>query len=142
MLDNLTEKARQAILKAQEYVRARQQQEVQIAHLLRAMLDGEIAIPALLKKLNINETELNNKLAVIMDSYPKVYGVNNYGSHLSKEASAAVQISQTIAKESGDEFVAIDLLLLGILKVESDPTVRLLKSLGLKEGDLDRKSVV
>ena len=136
MLDKLTEKARQAILKAQEYVRARQQQEVQIAHLLRAMIDGEISVGALFKKLNINETELNNKLAVIMDSYPKVYGVSNYGSHLSKEASAAVQISQTIAKDSGDEFVAVDLLLLGILKVESDATARLLKTLGLKEAEL------
>lgn len=137
MFDKLTEKARQAILKSQELVRSRQQQDVQIAHLLKAMLvTDEQVVGFLLKKLNINVSELTNKLAVIMDSYPKVYGVTNYGSHLSKEASASVQIAQTIAKDNGDEFVAIDMLLLGILKVENDATARLLKSLGLAEAPL------
>jgi ATP-dependent Clp protease ATP-binding subunit ClpB len=140
MFEKLTEKSRQAILKAQEYVRARQQQDVQIAHLLRGMIDVDDAnagVGYLLKKLNINLTELTNKLAVIMDQYPKVYGVTNYGSHLSKDASTSVQIAQTIAAQSGDEFVAVDTLLLGILKVETDATARLLRTLGVKESDLD-----
>ena len=140
MFEKLTEKSRQAILKAQEYVRARQQQDVQIAHLLRGMIDVDDAnagVGYLLKKLNINLTELTNKLAVIMDQYPKVYGVTNYGSHLSKDASTAVQIAQTIAAQSGDEFVAIDTLLLGVLKVETDATARLLRTLGVKETELD-----
>jgi ATP-dependent Clp protease ATP-binding subunit ClpB len=140
MFEKLTEKSRQAILKAQEFVRVRQQQDVQIAHLLRGMIDVDDAnagVGYLLKKLNVNLTELNNKLGVIMDQYPKVYGISNYGSHLSKEASSCVQIAQTIAAQSGDEFVAIDMLLLGVLKVENDPTARLLRTLGVKDTDLD-----
>lgn len=140
MFDKLTEKSRQAILKAQEHVRTRQQQDVQISHLLRAMIDTDqdnAGVTYLLKKLNVNQTELNNKLAVIMDQYPKVYGITNYGSHLSKEASTAVQIAQTIAAQFGDEYVAVDMLLLGILKVETDPAAKLLKSLGVQESALD-----
>ena len=140
MFEKLTEKSRQAILKAQEFVRARQQQDVQIAHLLRGMIDVDDAnagVGYLLKKLNVNLTELNNKLGVIMDQYPKVYGITNYGSHLSKEASTCVQVAQTIAAQSGDEFVAVDVLLLGVLKVENDPTARLLRTLGVKDTDLD-----
>jgi ATP-dependent Clp protease ATP-binding subunit ClpB len=56
---------------------------------------------------------------------------------LSKDASTSVQIAQTIAAQSGDEFVAVDTLLLGILKVETDATARLLRTLGVKESDLD-----
>jgi ATP-dependent Clp protease ATP-binding subunit ClpB len=41
MFDKLTEKARQSILKAQEYVRLKEQQDVQISHLLTAMIDIE-----------------------------------------------------------------------------------------------------
>ncbi len=139
MFEKLTEKSRQAILKAQEYVRARQQQDVQIAHLLRGMIDVDDAnagVAYLLKKLGVQMAELTNKLAVIMDQYPKVYGINNYGSHLSKEASTAVQIAQTAAQQSGDEFVAVDVLLMGILRVESDPSAKLLRTLGVKESDL------
>ena len=54
MFEKLTEKARQSILKAQEYVRAREQQDVQIAHLLKGMIDVEDSVVVnLLKKTNI-----------------------------------------------------------------------------------------
>lgn len=136
MFDKFTEKARQAVLKAQEYVRARQQQDVQIAHLLKGMLEvDESVVGYLLKKLGVNISDLNNKLDVIMDSYPKVYGTGNIGSHLSKEASLVIQNAQNLAKDFGDEFVAVDIILAGIFSVD-DKTARLLRSLGVNEKDL------
>jgi ATP-dependent Clp protease ATP-binding subunit ClpB len=136
MFDKFTEKARQAVLKAQEYVRARQQQDVQIAHLMKGMLEvDESVVGYLLKKLGVNISDLNNKLDVIMDSYPKVYGTGNMGSHLSKEASLVIQNAQNLAKDFGDEFVAVDIILAGIFSVD-DKTARLLRSLGVNEKDL------
>jgi ATP-dependent Clp protease ATP-binding subunit ClpB len=136
MFDKFTEKARQAVLKAQEYVRARQQQDVQIAHLMKGMLEvDESVVGYLLKKLGVNISDLNNKLDVIIDSYPKVYGTGNLGSHLSKEASLVIQNAQNLAKDFGDEFVAVDIILAGIFSVD-DKTARLLRSLGVNEKDL------
>ena len=136
MFDKFTEKARQAVLKAQEYVRARQQQDVQIAHLMKGMLEvDESVVGYLLKKLGVNISDLINKLDVIMDSYPKVYGTGNMGSHLSKEASLVIQNAQNLAKDFGDEFVAVDIILAGIFSVD-DKTARLLRSLGVNEKDL------
>ena len=136
MFDKFTEKARQAVLKAQEYVRARQQQDVQIAHLMKGMLEvDESVVGYLLKKLGVNISDLNNKLDLIMDSYPKVYGTGNMGSHLSKEASLVIQNAQNLAKDFGDEFVAVDIILAGIFSVD-DKTARLLRSLGVNEKDL------
>lgn len=137
MFEKLTEKARQSILKAQEYVRIREQQDVQIAHLLKGMLDVEDSIVAnLLKKTNIDIAELNNRLALIMDTYPKVYGGNNHGSHLSKQASKAIQAAQGLAQELGDEYVAMDMVLAGIFTVKEDKTTKLLNTLGGNEKDL------
>ncbi|WCL80414.1 AAA family ATPase [Saprospira sp. CCB-QB6] len=132
MFDKFTEKARQAVLKAQEYVRGRQQQDVQLAHLLAAMLEvDDNVVGYLLKKLSVNLKDLKQKLEVIMDAYPKVYGSNS-GSHLSKEASLAIQNAQNLARDFGDEFVALDMILAGIFSVD-DKTTRLLRSLGANE---------
>jgi ATP-dependent Clp protease ATP-binding subunit ClpB len=136
MFDKFTEKARQAVLKAQEYVRTRQQQDVQVSHLLKGMLEVDESVVAyLLKKLGVNISDLNNKLDVIMDSYPKVYGSASSGSHLSREASLVIQNAQNLAKDFGDEFVAVDIILAGIFSVD-DKTSRLLRSLGVNEKEL------
>ncbi|BDS14165.1 ATP-dependent Clp protease ATP-binding subunit [Aureispira anguillae] len=137
MFDKLTEKARQSILKAQEYVRSKEQQDVQIAHLLKGMMDIEDSVVLyLLKKLSIDIGELTNRLSLIMETYPKVYGGNNHGSHLSKNASKAIQSAQNLAKDLGDEYVALDMILAGIFTVKTDKTAKLLTSMGTNEKDL------
>lgn len=137
MFDKLTEKARQSILKAQEYVRSKEQQDVQIAHLLKGMMDIEDSVVLfLLKKLSIDIGELTNRLSLIMETYPKVYGGNNHGSHLSKNASKAIQSAQNLAQDLGDEYVALDMILAGIFTVKTDKTTKLLTSMGTNEKDL------
>lgn len=137
MFDKLTEKARQSILKAQEYVRAKEQQDVQIAHLLKGMMDIEDSIVVfLLKKLSIDIGELTNRLSLITETYPKVYGGNSHGSHLSKHASKVIQAAQQLAKDFGDEYVAMDMILAGMLTVKQDKAVKLLVSMGANEKEL------
>ncbi|MCH2023933.1 MAG: AAA family ATPase [Saprospiraceae bacterium] len=137
MFDKLTENARQSILKAQEYVRSKEQQDVQIAHLLKGMMDVEDSIVVLLlKKMSIDVGELSNRLSLITETYPKVYGGKSHGSHLSKSASKAIQAAQNLAKDFGDEFVALDMILAGIFTVKIDKATKLLTSMGANEKDL------
>lgn len=137
MFDKLTEKARQAILKAQEYVRQKEQQDVQIAHLIKGMMDVEDSIVLfLLKKLNVDIGAFTNSLTLIMETYPKVYGGQNFGSHLSKSASKAIQDAASLAKDFGDEYVALDMIFAAILTIKNDKAVKLLKSMGANEKDL------
>merc|ERR1712129_222395 len=89
----------------------------------------------LLKKVSINLGDLTSKLDVLMDTYPKVYGSNS-GSHLSKDASQAIQAAQSLSKDFGDEFVAMDMILAGILTLDQDPTAKLLRNLGATSKDL------
>lgn len=137
MFEKLTEKARQSILKAQEYVRSKEQQDVQIAHLIKGMMDIEDSvIPFLIKKMSIDVGDLVSRLSLIMETYPKVYGGNSHGSHLSKNASKAIQAAQNLAKDFGDEYVALDMILAGIFTVQNDKATKLLISMGANEKDL------
>ena len=137
MFEKLTEKARQSILKAQEYVRSKEQQDVQIAHLIKGMMDIEDSvIPFLIKKMSIDVGDLVSRLSLIMETYPKVYGGNSHGSHLSKNASKAIQAAQSLAKDFGDEYVALDMILAGIFTVQADKATKLLVSMGANEKDL------
>lgn len=136
MFDKFTEKARQAVLKAQGYVREAQQQDVQIAHLLKGMLELEDSVAVyLLKKINVDISNLQDKLSTIIDTYPKVYGASS-GSHLSTKASQAIQAAQSLAKDFGDEYVAVDMILAGMFTVSSDSTIKTLRALGVNEKEL------
>ncbi|MCH2046906.1 MAG: type VI secretion system ATPase TssH, partial [Saprospiraceae bacterium] len=138
MIDKFTEKGRRAVLKAREYVRERQQQDVQIAHLLKGMMDLEESISvAILQKLNVDIADILDKLSALMDTYPKVYGAAS-GSHLSFQASQAIQAAQSLSRDFGDEFVEVDMILAGMFTVPTDPTVKTMIKMGVNKKDLSK----
>ncbi len=83
-------------------------------------------------KLSVNVPLLKQVLENILNSYPKVEGGDIM---LSREASKTLNEASIIAKKMKDEYVAIEHLLLAILKAKDD-TARLLKDNGFNEKDL------
>jgi len=131
--NNYTIKAQEAIQKASEIAAGNQQQAIETAHILKALLTvDENVVSHLLKKLNVNITYLGTELDKQIESFPKVSGSNIY---LSSGANNALQKAQGYLKEFNDEFVSVEHLLLGILAT-SDQTSSLLKSQGVTEKDL------
>jgi len=131
--NNFTIKSQEAIQKAMEISSTKQNQAVETSHVLKGMLTvDENVIPYLLKKLNVNLTTFTPALDRILDSYPKVSGGEQF---LSPDASKALQKATALSQESGDEFVSLEQILLGILFV-NDSTSRLLKENGVTEKDL------
>jgi len=132
-LSNLTIKAQEAVQKAQEIATAFQHQQIENAHLLKGMLSvDENVVPYLLQKLNVNLPVFKKALDQIIASFPKVTGGDQY---LSRDANKAVIKAGDIAKEMGDEFVAIEHLLLGMLSCD-DTAARLLKDNRVNLNDL------
>src|SRR5690606_12184802 len=130
-----TIKAQEAIQKASEIVIGHQQQSIEPAHLLKALLHvDEHLSPHLLKKLNVNITHLSQELDKQIDGFPKVSGSNIY---LSSTANSVLQKAQSYLKDFKDEFVSIEHLLLGILQVNS-PASSLLKDQGVTENHLKK----
>ncbi|MGJ1446822.1 ATP-dependent chaperone ClpB [Sphingobacterium spiritivorum] len=131
--NNYTIKAQEAIQKASEIASGNQQQAIEPAHILKALLTvDENIIDHLLKKLNVNITYLEGEVDKQIQSYPKVSGSNIY---LSNEANSALQKAQSYLKEFNDEFISIEHLLLGILNA-GGKTASLLKDQGVNEKDL------
>jgi len=131
--DNYTIKAQEALQKAAEIANGFQQQAIEPAHLLKALLQAdENVISFVLNKLNIQRNALDQGLDEIIAAYPKVSGQQPY---LSNDAAAALRQAESYLKSFGDEFIAIEHVMLGIM-VGKDKTAQLMKQQGFAEKDL------
>ncbi|HKK79713.1 MAG TPA: Clp protease N-terminal domain-containing protein, partial [Phaeodactylibacter sp.] len=129
-LNNFTIKAQEAVQHAQQIAMQEEHQAIEPAHLLKGILQvDENVTPFVLKKLGVNFDNVKRAVDSIIQSYPAVSGGNQY---LSRTATEALQKANTYLKEFGDEFVALEHLLLGILAVK-DSTAQMLKDSGITE---------
>jgi ATP-dependent Clp protease ATP-binding subunit ClpB len=128
-----TIKAQEIIQHAAQMAQGNQQQAVETGHVLKAILEEEPNTSQfLLNKLQVDVGVLENKLAHIINSYPKVSGGQPY---LSNEMAAASAKAQEYLKQFGDEFISIELILLGILGGK-DATANAMKEAGIREKPL------
>ena len=129
--DNFTNKAQDAILKAQKIASALSQQQVDNIHLIKGLLEiDENVTSFLLQQQKVDMTILKAKLDEAIGLFPKVKGSDK--QYLSKDANKALSRAKKMLKEFGDQFISIELVLLGIAQGE-DKAARLLKSLGASE---------
>lgn len=134
-LDNFTIKSQNTLQKAAEIAQGHNQQAVETVHVLKALLEeAENVSSFLLKKLNVNVEILNSVLDSMIQSLPKVSGGQPY---LSNEVNKAIQEATKISKEFKDEYISVEILLIGILKV-GDRTSQVLKDSGVTEGELKK----
>lgn len=131
--NNYTIKSQEVIQKATEIAAHHEQQAIEPGHILKAILEAkENMISFILKKLNVNAGLLQSKLDEIVKQYPRVSGGSSY---LSSSATQALNKATSYLKEFGDEYVAVEHLLLGILST-SDKAGRVMKDAGFTEKDL------
>ncbi|MBK9338941.1 MAG: ATP-dependent chaperone ClpB [Lewinellaceae bacterium] len=126
--DNFTIKAQEAILQAQQIAAGYEQQSVDTAHLLKGMLQADDSVTDfLLKKAGVNMPRFEQDLDKIIWETPKVQGADK--QYLTNEANKAIAAAKTLLKDYGDEYISLELLLLGIAK-GADKTARLLRENG------------
>lgn len=136
-LNNFTIKSQSVVQKALTLAQTNQQQAVETGHLLKALLtEADDVVGFLLKKLNINTSNLVKVLDRIIDTYPKVTGGEAY---LSPATNTALQKAIALSSEYGDDFVSVEHVLQGMLYV-NDSVSQLLKDSGVSESDL-RKAI-
>jgi ATP-dependent Clp protease ATP-binding subunit ClpB len=133
-LNNFTIKAQEAIQQAQQLASASSNSSIETGHILKGLLStDEQTLAFLLKKIGANTTRLNQALDAILLSYPRVS--DNAAQYLSNQANQVLLKAQNMLKDFGDEFVAVEHLLLALL-VQTDPIATLLKDAGVVEKDL------
>lgn len=132
-LNNLTINAQEAFQRAQTIASEAQQQAIENGHLLKAILEVDQNVtPFIFKKLGMNLSMITRAVDSMVSAYPKVSGGQQY---LSRDVNQTIQEANKYLKTFGDEYIAIEHLLLGILKA-GDSSARLLKDAGLGEKEL------
>ena len=125
--NNYTIKSQEALNKATEIATTRGQQMIETGHLLQAILaSDENLISFLFKKIGVNRSIIELKLDEFVHKYPLVSGGQAY---LSNQAAQALKNAEACLTDLEDEYVAVEHIILGILK-GTDPTAQLLKDSG------------
>ena len=133
--NNFTIKAQEALQKAIALAQSANQQIIEPAHLLKAvMMVGENITSFLFSKLSVNARNLELTLDREIASYPKVSGGDPM---LSREANAVMQKATDFASKMGDQYVSLEHLLLAILSEKSTAS-QMLKDAGVSQNDLQK----
>lgn len=132
--DNFTIKAQESILKAQQIAGQLDQQTVDTAHIIKGVFEvDEKLAEFIFQKMGINVIQLKKELNKAIERLPKVEGSSK--QYLSNDANKALATAKKTLKDFEDEFISVELILLGIIKGK-DRTATILKDLGATEKDI------
>ena len=134
-LNNFTIKSQEAIQKAVEITRSGKNQAIEPVHLLKGVIsEGESVVNFIFQKLGINSQFVNQQIERSIASLPKVSGGEPY---LSGASNDALEKASACAQKRGDQYVSLEMLLMGIL-LSSNSAASILKDAGMSESELTK----
>jgi len=126
--DHFTIKAQEAIEKARQIAAGYEQQQVDTAHLAKAMLEADRSVMEfLLEKTGVNADAFEAGIDKLVWDTPRVQGADK--QYLTNDANKALDAAKKYLKDFGDAYISLELVLLGIAD-GTDSTARLLKDAG------------
>ena len=134
--ERFTELGISAIQQMAEVAKRNGQQEVEVWHLLSALMNQENGIvPALMDEMGVGTTPIQLALQREFKNLPKISGnVNTARSYASSALTEAVEKAQEISREMEDDYVSTEHLLLGLASVGRPSTFQqFLKNFNLSE---------
>jgi ATP-dependent Clp protease ATP-binding subunit ClpB len=133
--DNFTIKSQELILKAQQMAGALDQQAVDTVHLLKALFEVDDQLgDFLFGKMGVNMVQLKKELNSAIEEFPKVEGTDK--KYLTNDANQALARAKKLMAEFGDDFISVELIVIGILQGK-DKAAKILKALGVTEDALN-----
>jgi ATP-dependent Clp protease ATP-binding subunit ClpB len=133
-LGNFTIKAAEAFQQAQQLAFNSQNSNIEIEHILKALLEQQDSpVDYLLKKNNVTVNLVDSKLDELIKKLPKTSG--EAAQSIGRDANNVVLRAGATLKQFKDEFVTPEHLLLAIVQ-GNDASAKLLKDAGLTEKGL------
>jgi len=134
---NLTHKAQQAIMKAQQMAKEKGQQQVDALHLLLALLSQDKSLViTVLEKLDVDVKDVKSKARKALKGIPDIVSNKSLGQlYLTQDLAQVIENAKKETQELDDEFISIEHLLLALLKTSTEAK-DILKSAS-KEKELD-----
>ncbi len=133
--NNFTIKSQSALQKAVEATRQGKNQAIEPVHLLKGVIsEGESVVNFIFQKLGVNPGFVTQQLDKEIASLPKVSGGEPY---LSSASNEALEKASECAQKRGDQYVSLEMMLLGILTT-SNSAATILKDAGVTESDFNK----
>ncbi len=133
-LNQFTHRAQEILQQAQSLALANGHQAIEPGHLLVVLLSqAPDVIGYLLKKNNLQASEVLKGAMAIVQSFPKVSGDTQ--PYASSDLQYLLRTAMAEKEAFSDQFVALETLFVALLKGK-DPAARFLKDLNLKEDTL------
>lgn len=132
---NLTIKSQEIFQKAQQLAFNEKNPNIEVEHLLKALLiDDDSPVDFLLKKNNVNVNFVESKVDEAISKLPKMSS-GEPAQVISRDMNNVLLRAASDLKIFGDEFVSVEHLLLAIVQ-GNDNAAKILKDAGLTEKDL------
>lgn len=136
-MEKLTGKFQAALADAQSLALGRDQQFIEPAHVMLALLDQEGGtVRPLLTQCGINVSPLRNELSSQLDRLPKVEGVGG-DLQISNDLGRLLNLTEKLAQKRGDQFITSEIFVLAALE-ERGQLNETLKKAGLNREILEK----
>ena len=134
--DKLTSQFQQALADAQSLALGRDHQIVEPAHVMLALLDSQGgSVRPLLIKAGADVNKLRSELGSSLDRLAKVEGTPGE-IHISNDLSKVLNITDKLAQQRGDQFIASELFVLAAF--DDRNLARLFKDSGVIKGAVEK----
>ena len=131
--NNYTIKSQEVVQKAIDITRRNGNQAIEPATILKAIfLQGDSLVKFIFQKIGVSEEPIIRQLDKEIASLPKV---SNTEPYLSSKANDVFQEAENQAQKFGDQYVAVEIILFALFKVQSEVST-ILKDNGVTEADL------
>jgi ATP-dependent Clp protease ATP-binding subunit ClpB len=136
-MDKLTSKFQMALADAQSMAVGRDNQFIEPAHLMLALLDQDGGtVRPLLDKAGVNVSLLRSQLGRELDRLPKVEGTGGE-VHVSNELAKLLNVTDKLAQKRGDQYISSELFVLAAAE-DKGPLGTMLRDCGLVTGALEK----
>lgn len=128
--DNLTSAVQAALGEAQQIAITRKQQEIDIVHLFKFLVQPGELVGEIYKKAGIDLKAFEQEVDRVLDQLPVISGSVQYGQAFSTKLLQLLRDADEIKQEFGDEYISLDTLVLALMKQTYDPLARWLTEHG------------
>lgn len=134
--DSITQAVQDAIAEAQQIAITRHQQEIDIPHLFKYLVQPGNLGEDIYQKAGLNLREVNQELDHEIDQISSIEGNVQYGQTLSQNLFQLMQKADELKKQLGDEFIAVDTLILALMNLQYNPFKLFLENHGVTKEKL------
>jgi ATP-dependent Clp protease ATP-binding subunit ClpC len=133
-IDKFTEKAQQAVARAQQLLKELRHTQLDVEHLLLALIEpGDGVVPQIIQKLGVRPEQFKAQLRQTLEKAPKVQFADQGQIYLTPRLKRVFDLAEEEASRLKDEYVGAEHLFIAICAEREGESARLLKEVGVDQ---------